>query len=209
MTLSRAAGRSLRRRACTCLASATVCSPKWKMLAASTASALPSVDALDQVLERADTARGDHRNVDGRRDGRGQRDVVAVLRAVAVHRGQQDLAGAEALAPRPPTRRRRAPSGCGRRGCRPRTRSRCRRCCGRRSPPRSTGAPNSRLISETSSGRFTAAVLTLTLSAPARSSRRVSSTVRMPPPIVNGMKHLLGDGSRPSRPSCRARPTRR
>ena len=38
-----------------------------------------------------------------------------------------------------------------------------------------------------SSGRSTADVLTDTLSAPTRSSRRASSTVRMPPPIVNGM----------------------
>ena len=48
-------------------------------------------------------------------------------------------------------------------------------------------APNSAAISAISSGRSTAAVLTDTLSAPARSSRRASSTVRMPPPIVNGM----------------------
>ena len=47
--------------------------------------------------------------------------------------------------------------------------------------------PNSAAISVMSSGRSTAAVLTDTLSAPARSSRRASSTVRMPPPIVKGM----------------------
>ena len=49
-------------------------------------------------------------------------------------------------------------------------------------------APNSRLISRINSGRFTAAVLTDTLSAPAINKRRASSTVRIPPPIVNGMK---------------------
>jgi hypothetical protein len=48
--------------------------------------------------------------------------------------------------------------------------------------------PNSSAISATSSGRCTAAVLTDTLSAPARRRRRASSTLRMPPPIVNGMK---------------------
>ena len=47
--------------------------------------------------------------------------------------------------------------------------------------------PNSVAISETSSGRSTAAEFTDTLSAPARSSRRASSTVRMPPPMVKGM----------------------
>src|SRR5690606_32902133 len=36
-------------------------------------------------------------------------------------------------------------------------------------------------------GRSTAAVLTDTFSAPARSRRRASSTVRTPPPTVNGM----------------------
>ena len=48
-------------------------------------------------------------------------------------------------------------------------------------------APNSVAMSAISSGRSTAAVFTLTLSAPARSIRRASSTVRMPPPTVNGM----------------------
>ena len=38
-----------------------------------------------------------------------------------------------------------------------------------------------------SSGRATAAVLMLTLSAPARSSRSTSSTERTPPPTVSGM----------------------
>ena len=48
-------------------------------------------------------------------------------------------------------------------------------------------APNSSASSATRSGRSTAAVLTQTLSAPARSSARASSTERMPPPMVKGM----------------------
>ena len=43
-------------------------------------------------------------------------------------------------------------------------------------------APKVSEISRTSSGRATAAELTLTLSAPRRSSRRASSSVRTPPP---------------------------
>ena len=39
----------------------------------------------------------------------------------------------------------------------------------------------------TSSGSATAAVLSETLSAPARSTSRISSTVRTPPPTVSGM----------------------
>jgi hypothetical protein len=42
--------------------------------------------------------------------------------------------------------------------------------------------------SATSCGLFTAAVFMLTLSAPALSSRRTSSTTRTPPPTVSGMK---------------------
>ena len=52
------------------------------------------------MLELARAARGDHRHVDRVRDRARQLEVVAVLRAVAVHRGQQDLprAALDALA---------------------------------------------------------------------------------------------------------------
>src|SRR6516225_7280993 len=52
-------------------------------------------DALDQVLERADAARGDHRHRHRIGDGAGERDVEPFPGAVAVHGGQQDFAGAE------------------------------------------------------------------------------------------------------------------
>ena len=45
-------------------------------------------------------------------------------------------------------------------------------------------------ITASSSGRATAAVLTATLSAPARSSRFTSSALRTPPPTVSGMNTL-------------------
>ncbi len=48
--------------------------------------------------------------------------------------------------------------------------------------------PNFSAAARTNSGSFTAAVLIETLSAPASSSRRMSSTVRTPPPTVSGMK---------------------
>ncbi len=48
--------------------------------------------------------------------------------------------------------------------------------------------PYSRASSATTAGRATAAVLTPTFSAPARRSRRPSSTERTPPPTVRGMK---------------------
>src|SRR5690606_15444979 len=48
--------------------------------------------------------------------------------------------------------------------------------------------PNCSANSFTTSGRFTAAVLSETLSAPASSRRRTSSAVRTPPPTVSGMK---------------------
>ena len=62
-------------------------------------------------------------------------------------------------------------------------------------------APNSSAISEMSSGRSTAAVFTPTLSAPARSRRRASSTRPHPSADGEGDEHLLGDVARPSRRS--------
>ena len=52
----------------------------------------------------------------------------------------------------------------------------------------STCEPKRSATSATSWGRAMAAVLTPTLSAPARSSRSTSRTVRTPPPTVSGMK---------------------
>ena len=48
--------------------------------------------------------------------------------------------------------------------------------------------PNTSATSVMTAGRSMAAVLSDTLSAPARSMRRASSAVRMPPPTVSGMK---------------------
>ena len=48
--------------------------------------------------------------------------------------------------------------------------------------------PNRPAVSASSSGRATAAVFSETLSAPARSSRSTSATLRTPPPTVSGMK---------------------
>jgi polyphosphate glucokinase len=47
--------------------------------------------------------------------------------------------------------------------------------------------PNRRAASASSSGRAMAAVFSETLSAPVRSSRSMSSSLRMPPPTVSGM----------------------
>ena len=49
---------------------------------------------FDEMLERPNPARGNDRHPHGVGDGAGQRDVEARFGAVAVHRGQQDLAGA-------------------------------------------------------------------------------------------------------------------
>ncbi len=48
--------------------------------------------------------------------------------------------------------------------------------------------PNRRAPSEMSEGLRTAAVSMLTFSAPANSTRRMSSIVRSPPPTAKGMK---------------------
>src|SRR5262249_21368187 len=51
--------------------------------------------ALVEMLERAGAAGGDHRHGYALRDRARELEVVAVLRAVAVHAPQGDLAGAE------------------------------------------------------------------------------------------------------------------
>jgi hypothetical protein len=53
------------------------------------------LDALDEVLEPADAARRDDRDVHRVGHRARELEVEALLRAVAVHAGQQDLAGAE------------------------------------------------------------------------------------------------------------------
>src|ERR1700735_2844315 len=51
-------------------------------------------DTLHQIVQRTHAARGDHRHMDGVADGAGERDVIARFGAVAVHRGEQNLARA-------------------------------------------------------------------------------------------------------------------
>src|SRR5215831_13799720 len=58
-------------------------------------SGMAVANALDEVLERADTARGDDRHADAVGDRASERDVEALAGAVAIHRGQQNLARAE------------------------------------------------------------------------------------------------------------------
>ncbi len=84
------------------LASATVCSPKWKIDAASTASASPSTTPSTRCCSVADAAAGDHRHRHGVAHGLRQAEVEAVAGAVAVHRREQDLAGAQLDHPRRP-----------------------------------------------------------------------------------------------------------
>src|SRR6476659_5661040 len=52
-------------------------------------------NALHQMIEVADAAGGDYRYRDAVRDRPGERNVKTLSGAVPVHRGQQDLAGAE------------------------------------------------------------------------------------------------------------------
>src|SRR6478736_9656884 len=52
-------------------------------------------DAFDHVPECANATRGYDRNRDGVGDRAGQRDVITLLGAVAVHRREQDFTGAK------------------------------------------------------------------------------------------------------------------
>ena len=70
-------------------------SPKWKIEAASTALAWPEPHAVDEMVEVADAARGDHRDRHRIGDGAREFDVEADLRPVAIHRGQENFASPE------------------------------------------------------------------------------------------------------------------
>ena len=93
-----AGGPGCRARASRRFTSPTVVSRKWKIEAARAAWAWPpagpSSSAARQVLGAAAAARGDHRDRDGVGDRPHEREVVALARAVPVHAGEQDLAGA-------------------------------------------------------------------------------------------------------------------
>jgi len=69
-------------------------------------------------------------------------------------------------------------------------------------------APQASLHRRTMSGEATAAVLMLTLSAPAARSARTSSSVRTPPPTVSGTNTASAvratTSSSVPRPSCEA-----
>ena len=120
--------------------------------------------------------------------GADQLEVEAVLGAVGVHRVEQDLAGAELGGARRPLDGVEAGGLAAAVGGHLEAGVGARRRGGRRRESTSTWLPNRSAISATSSGRWIAAVLTATLSAPARSSRSTSSTEATPPPTVSGMK---------------------
>ena len=98
------------------LACRTVYSPKWKIEAASTAVAWPSRMPSTRWSRLPTPPEAMTGTRDGVGDGAGQRDVVAGLGAVAVHRGEQDLAGAERHDLAWHIRPRRCRSGCARHG---------------------------------------------------------------------------------------------
>ena len=155
------------------------------MLAARTASAWPSAQHFDHVLERARAAAGDDGDADGFADPAGDDEVVAGFGAIGVDRVEHDLARAAADGFARPSDRVEA---------------------GRLAPAVDEDFPAIRgdlfASMETtmhwlpkrsapaliSSGVASALELMLILSAPACSMACMSSTVRMPPPTVSGMK---------------------
>ena len=168
------------------LTCAIVRSPTWNRLAASTASA-DRASAVGEVLELAGAAARDHRHAASRRaTARKQLEVVALAGAVAVHRGEQDLAGAAlARSPRPPSSTASRPVAV--RPASTKTSQPLAARASRRSRPPRTARRTGRRSAAAASGSRTAAVLSATLSAPARSSARTSSRLRTPPPTVSGM----------------------
>ena len=170
------------------LASPTVASRSGRWTPASTASAPPMTAPSTRCVEAARRPRWPRPGSRPRRPRPGQLQVEALPGAVAVHGVEDDLARA------PAARTRTAHATASMPGGRPAAvgvdlasrRPPARR---RTSIPTTTHwAPKVSDISAISSGRATAAELTLTLSAPTRSRRRASSRVRTPPPTVKGMK---------------------
>ena len=146
-------------------------------------------NTLDHVVERADTAGSYNRHRDGVGDRAGERDVIAFPGSVAVHRREQDFAGAK----------RDDLPGIVDRIEAGRLSSAMRedfpavlftRACDFLGVDRDDNA----LVAEFSAASFTkarrstAAVLIDTLSAPHVNNFRISSTERTPPPTVSGMK---------------------
>src|SRR6188768_812942 len=141
-----------------------------------------------QVLQRSHTARCNHRNGHTIRHCRCQVEVIPPLLAIFVHARQENLTRARLLHPMSPFHG--VDAG--------RLSTAVRKDFPLVGYRRSLGVdghdnalrPNRSAASFTNCGRSTAAVLMLTLSAPALSRLRISSSVRMPPPTVTGMKTL-------------------
>ena len=142
--------------------------------------------AVGEMIERADAAGRDDRDADRVGDRAGELEIEALAGAVAVHGGEQDFAGAQR-------------HDFAREGHRVDA-GRIPPAMGEDLPlaaaPSSLASmattmhwlPNFSAARLTKSRSFTAAVLIETLSAPASSSLRMSSTWRTPPPTVSGMK---------------------
>ena len=97
----------------------------------------PLDDPVRDVVQVADSARGDDRDPDRVGDRSGAREVEAV----PVHAGEQDLAGPQGTPSVRTTRPRRGRSGAVRRGCRPPIRTpRHRHAAARRPRSRCTGS---------------------------------------------------------------------
>ena len=145
---------------------------------------LAAREDVEEVLKGPGAAGRDHRDRYRRRDRGGQLAVESLAGAVAVDRRQQDLAGAARLRLARPLDR--FPIGGGAAASRvdgeaalaPAWRR------SRRRPPGCRSGAASRVIS---AGSASAALFTLTLSAPASIAASASSSDRMPPPTASGM----------------------
>ena len=142
---------------------------------------MPLDHAVDKVIERADAAAGDHGHGYRVGNGAGERQIIALPRPVPIHRRDQQFARAQFREAHRMLQRIDAS------GLAP--------AMGEDFPAplpnlaRVHGADDTLASEAIGSGRTTAALLTATLSAPARSSARASSALRTPPPTVTGMKH--------------------
>ena len=157
---------------------------RWKIDAASTASAPPSRTAATKSAGPRSATRRDDRHRHAIGDRPEQVGVEAEPGPVTVDRRHEQLAGPEldrALGPLDRVERRRLAAAL---DVDLHSSAAAHREAHRSRRPRLP--PEARAHAVIRSGSATAAVLSETLSAPARSTSRISSTVRTPPPTVSG-----------------------
>ena len=139
------------------------------------------------MVEGSGSSGGDKGYGDGFANGAGQFEIITIFGTVRIHAGEEDFSGAKADGFAGPFEDINAGGGASSMGV-------DFPLVGVLGAALGVDGNDDALITEAEAasikaGLLTAAVLRLTLSAPALSISRISLTTRRPPPTVSGMKH--------------------